>query len=300
MNECPLSSVEPEHLTTNQEVAGSSPAEGAKYLGDDMKFLIQTNLMGADQLKLVKDAVVDLPHQFVELVPFTHEITSDEPIEGDDYIPYGSTLLTTVGYDHYHWKGLYFDLKNFNYESALKNRSDMLNDGHVVTIDKAIEFLRGRPSNEEEWFVRPNLDLKQFSGMVIKAKECADWFVDAMECDSSGTYKMAPETEVVLATPQVIQAEWRWFIVGGKVVSGSMYRLRGRLIKDRETDSEVIKDAQKLATAWLPNECCVMDTALVRGRLMVTEFNCINSSDFYDHDVDAIFKELYKYSNKLK
>lgn len=264
-----------------------------------MKFLIQSNLMGTDQLNLVKSAVSDLPHQFVELVPFTHQITPDIPITDDDILPYGSTLLTTVGYTYYNWRGLYFDLINFNYAACLRNRSDMLNDGSVVTIDKAIRILKACPE-KQEWFVRPNLDLKQFTGIVIEAKECADWFVDAMECDSSGSYKMTPETEVVLAIPQTIQAEWRWFIVGGKVISGSMYRLRGRLIKDREIDPFVIKDAQKLASGWLPHECCVMDTALVDGRLKVVEFNCINSSGFYDHDVDAIFKELYEYSTELK
>lgn len=271
---------------------------GAPNLRDTaMKFLIQSNLMGAEQLNLVKDAVVDLPHQFIELIPFTHDIISDGPID-DDVIPYGSTLLTTIGYNFHNWKGLYFDLTNFNYQTCLQNRKDMLNDGSVVSIEKAIRILRGC-SDEEEWFVRPNLDLKQFAGIVIKAKECVDWFIDAMECDSSGSYKMEPETEIVLSIPQDIQAEWRWFIVGGKVVSGSLYRSRGRLIKERETDPEVIKDAQKLTSSWMPHDCCVMDVALVDGCLKVVEFNCINSSGFYDHDVKTIFSELYKYSVKM-
>jgi hypothetical protein len=260
-----------------------------------MKFLIQNNLMGQDQLKLVRNAVTNLPHQFVQLVPFTHELIVDVPVDEHDIIPYGSTLLTTVGYTCYAWKGLFFDLENFNYATALRNRRDMLNDGSVVTIETAIRILRACPE-KQEWFVRPNLDLKQFAGLVIEAKECAEWFVDAIECDSSGSYKMTPETEVVLAVPKNIQAEWRWFIVGGKVVSGSMYRLRGRLVKDREIDCNVIMEAQKLAAEWLPHKCCVMDTALVDDKLYVIEFNCINSSGFYDHDVDDIFNELYKYS----
>lgn len=261
-----------------------------------MRFLIQSNLMGESQLNLVKDAVADLPHQFVELVPFTHQITPDISVNDNDIIPYGSTLLTSVGYTYYNWHGLYFDLTNFNYAACLRNRSDMLNDGSVVTIEKAIRILKVCPE-KQEWFVRPSLDMKQFTGMVIEAKECADWFVDAMECDSSGSYKMTPETEVVLAIPQQIQAEWRWFIVGGKVISGSMYRLRGKLIKERETDKMVIEEAQKLADGWLPHECCVMDTALVDSQIKVIEFNCINSSGFYDHDVKSIFQELYNYSS---
>jgi hypothetical protein len=57
----------------------------------------------------------------------------------------------------------------------------------------------------------------------------------------------------------------------------------------------MIDEAQELANKWLPDQCCVMDLALVEDELKVIEFNCINSSGFYDHDVDAIFKALWKY-----
>lgn len=264
-----------------------------------MRFLIQSNLMGSDQLEQVRYAVRHLPHQMLELKPFSDELDPVISKDDTDIIPYGSTLLTTLGYTYFNWKGLFFELSDFSYKSYLQNREDMLNDGLVVTIEKAISILKACPKNQE-WFVRPSLDLKQFSGIVIEAEECANWFVDAVECDSSGTYRMEPNTEVVIAEPKSIQAEWRWFVVGGKVISGSIYRLRGRLIKDRETDTEVIRDAQKLANKWLPHECCVMDTSLVGGELKVTEFNCINSSGFYDHDVGLIFKEIFKYSSLLK
>ena len=251
------------------------------------------------QLLDIKSAVANLPHQFVGLIPFTREIASDSPIGGNDYIPYGSTLLTTIGFELYSWKGLYFDLENFNYQKALKNRVDMLNTDMVLSIEEAIEFMIGRPASEE-WFVRPSLDLKQFSGIVIAARECADWFKDAMECDSSGSYKIDKGTVVVVSKPKVIQAEWRWFVVGGKVISGSMYRCRGQLRKERAFEKDLFEEAQAKANEWLPNPCCAMDLALVNNELKIIEFNCINSSGFYDHDVGAIFEKLYKYSTELK
>jgi hypothetical protein len=114
-----------------------------------MKFLIQNNLMGQDQLKLVRVAVANLPHKFVQLTPFTHDITPDISIDDHEIIPYGSTLLTTVGYTYYAWQGLYFDLYNFNYATALRNRRDMLNDGSIVTIETAIRILRACPEKQE-------------------------------------------------------------------------------------------------------------------------------------------------------
>ena len=261
-----------------------------------MKFLIQHNLMNTAQLELVHKAVEKFPHQYVGLIPFSRELTSDQPVEGVDYIPYGSTLMSTIGLE-YKWRGLFLNLDQFNYRAAVNNRDDMLNDDLILPVEGVVEFLRSRPSTEQ-WFVRPSHDLKQFSGMVIEAGECVDWFNNAVQCDSSGTYKIESGTDIVVAEPKNIEAEWRWFIVGGKIVDGSMYRARNQLIKQHETDWLVIKEAQLFADTWLPSPCVVMDTALVNGELKVIEFNCINASGTYNHDVDIIFSSLYDYCNK--
>jgi hypothetical protein len=258
-----------------------------------MKFIIQHNLMNEDQLRLTKDAVEYFPHEFIGLIPFSREITSEGPLDGVDFIPYGSTLLTSLTKD-LGWKGLHFDLSTFNYKSAKENRHDMLNDFIIMRLDEAIKFLQYRPDNEI-WFIRPSEDLKQFSGQLIEAKECHEWLSDAMLCDTSGSYRLDADTMIVLAEPQNIQAEWRWFIVDRKIISGSMYRCRNQLVKIRELDQKVIDEAQSFADKWLPDSCCVMDLALINESLKVIEFNCINSSGFYNHDVNKIFKELYEF-----
>jgi len=52
------------------------------------------------------------------------------------------------------------------------------------------------------------------------------------------------------------------------------------------------------ADKWLPNRNVVMDLALVDNELKVIEFNCINCSGFYNHDVRKIFDALYMESTK--
>lgn len=248
--------------------------------------------MNEEQLLAVKQAVSPYPHEFVGVIPFSHEITSEKPLEGLDYIPYGSTLLTNLAYEK-GWKGLHFDLNTFNYKAALWNRIDMLN-GNVMTLREAINMLEYAPEGKM-WFVRPSEDLKQFSGQVIESVECYHWFNDMLECETSGSYKLEPATPVVICEPQPIAAEWRWFIVGGKVVSGSQYRIHNQLRKERVTCQKMIAEAQTFADKWLPDPCCVMDLALVHGELKVIEFNTINSSGFYDNDIPAIFKALWEY-----
>lgn len=78
-----------------------------------------------------------------------------------------------------------------------------------------------------------------------------------------------------------------------------MYRAHDQLRKENvDNDKSIVVEAQAFADKWLPNDNCVMDLALIDGQLKVLEFNCINSSGFYDHNVDAVFKALWDYSRK--
>jgi hypothetical protein len=262
---------------------------------NNMKYVIQDNL--TSQLEEIKPAIAkhNLPCVYVKIIPFTTDIICDEPLEGIDYLPYGSTSLTNITHK-LGWKGQYFNPDTFNTEVWLDNRDDMLNTMYPIAILDAIPWLR-KQKPDSEWFIRPAEDLKSFSGQVIEAFKCAEWLEGAMECASSGVSQLMPDTYVSISHPKHIQAEFRWFVVGGQVISGSMYHLHGRLVKQRVTDDKMTKEAQELADKWLPMPCCVMDLALVDDVVKVVEFNTINSTGFYDHDVEKILVELYKYAS---
>lgn len=262
-----------------------------------MKFVIQHNLMNQGQLDLTINAVKPYPHEYVGVVPFDRVIESESGLPGKDYIPYGSTLFTNLALER-GWTGLYFN-KRFTYSDAVRHRKDMLNgqDCEYTIIEaKSVEdYFIGCDPNQFI-FTRPSEDLKQYSGQVMTVSELVAMVKSMMDCPGGGSYYMPPNTEIVISIPKTVQAEWRWFIVNRKIVSGAMYKAHGQLRKIRETDSTVIQEAQKLADGWLPHDCVVMDTALIDGKLYVCEFNCINSSGFYDHDVDAIFKAIWEYN----
>jgi hypothetical protein len=259
-----------------------------------MKFLIQHNMINITDLGQIKDALIDYPHEFVGVIPFSREITSDVPLEGVDYIPYGSTAMSEVGLE-YGWKGLHFDLAQANYGAFIANRDDMLND-NVIRLDEAVKFLETR-NPRELWFTRPSKDLKEYTGMVDSAGDLFAWLKDRLECASSGSYQLQPDTMIVLSEPKNIDAEYRWFVVGGKVITGSMYRNNGQLFSQEQLDPDVIAEAQSFADKWLPDQCVVMDLALTDYGMKVIEFNCINSSGFYACNVKKIFDALWDYHN---
>jgi hypothetical protein len=166
-----------------------------------MKFMIQHNLINTESLNEIREAILDYPHEFIGQLPFSYEITSNEPIEGTDYIPYGSTLLTetTSGLG---WKGCHFNLALNNYEAFVANRDDMLNS-IIMPLYEAIAFLGCRDKGEL-WFIRPSLDLKQFSGLVDNAGDLVEWLRDRILCASSGSYRLDRDTMVVLGVPKSI------------------------------------------------------------------------------------------------
>lgn len=255
-------------------------------------FIIQDNFMRDEYKRAIVEALAsnNIPHKFVSIMPFTREISSDEPLSGTNFIPYGSTLMTMLAHN-LNWRGNYFVPNMFRIETRSENRDDMLNNASM-TLEHAIEFLKLQDPLSQ-WFTRPCEDLKQYSGQVINAGGCWQWMEDAMTRESSGSYKLSADTKVVISCVKNIQAEWRWFVVDGKVVSGSIYRSRGQLVKRRELDDAIISEAQTIADIWLPHRNCCMDLARVNDKLKVIEFNTINSSGFYDNDVNVIFKSLW-------
>lgn len=260
-----------------------------------MDFIIQHNMLSNDNLFKIKEAVADLPHKFVGLIPFSREITSNEPIVGLDHIPYGSTSFIDTTYE-LGWKGLSFDPVLFCYNKARNMRDDMLNGEYILLADQMLKYLQTL-KQDDQVFMRPSRDLKLFSGAVYPVKEAVQLLIDASIEGTSYAYKIDPETLIVVNRPKNIVVEWRWFIVGGVVIDGSTYRRNGHLHKEHvlTLDSFKVK-AQDLANKWLPAANCVMDTCLLdTGEIKVVEFNCINGSGFYDHDIKKIMTAWSKY-----
>lgn len=261
-----------------------------------MKLIIQQNMINTISLNKIEAVTRDIPREFISVIPFTTEIICDKELLGQDYIPYGSCRFIELAYE-LGWKGLSFN-ENFNYKSCIENRNDMLNDDYIFKIAQAIDFLNS--AKNQEFFIRPSNDLKYFSGQVMLGSEAWDFLTDALACESSGTYKLDESMDIVISYPKNIQMEWRYFIIDRKIVSGSIYRQHGQLILSEEKDPDVLKEAQTFADRWLPSDCVVMDLALVDGELKVIEFNCINGSGFYDHDISLVMQSLYNYHQERR
>jgi hypothetical protein len=267
-------------------------------------WLLQNNFIrnhDTDQVGIITRALdeKETPYQLVDVIPFSDEMTvvysNNVSILPEKTIPYGSTKLTKYAGRTQSWKGDFYVEETFRVDTWLRMRNDMLNsDVQIMTVAQAMEKFK-LESSDSVWFIRPVKDLKAFSGTVTTAEEISKW----MQSIDSGSFNFGPDAEVAISTPKTIKMEWRYFVVGGKIIDGSVYMIRGQRLIQRERDADVLAEAQAMADVWLPHETCVMDLALTNDGLRVVEFNSFNSSGFYYHDIPKIINAVTDYVEEL-
>lgn len=253
-----------------------------------MTWVLQSNLVRDSQVRPFAEAFRALAIPFVDvaIVPFSDGFVTEPELPSANVIPYGSTTLMRIALQR-GWTGLFYN-DQFQVPVWIIKRSDMLNEDAVfcTAAEAAHRFSHATPGSQ--WFVRPTLDFKAFSGTVGTAEALAKLMVGG----EGSTYNFTPETVVAISDPKHILCEWRYFIVGGEVISGSLYRAAGERYVKREDGDDELRVVQMMADLWLPHPTCVMDVALTEHGRRVIEFNCLNASGIYDHDVPAIVRSV--------
>lgn len=263
-------------------------------------WVIQTNLLNDTQVNAIWYAAIEAGcevHPAI-VIPFQDELGNESEIPEMDgtVIPYGSCKLTKLSKKR-GWNGNCYDENTFDVQVWNACRHDMLNsDAEIMRVKDTVKFFESDTTADEEdyWFIRPVKDLKEFSGTVAQVADIKNW----MCSPKSGNFSFGDDTLIMLSPTKKIYSESRFFVVGGKVVDGSYYRMGGRLMSHHITQPELYALAQEIADKWLPHECCVMDLADTDQGVKVIEFNTINSSGFYDHDVKKIVNAMTEWGRK--
>ena len=130
------------------------------------------------------------------------------------------------------------------------------------------------------FFVRPVLDQKAFSGLVVSDGDLSPLYVG-----KKGLHRAHPD-DMLLAMSSVVSniaAEYRFVVLDGQVRLGSRYRLEGRLSPSPEVPRSAFESAQTLASTTLPASFIVMDVAILEDdSARIVEFNSVHSSGLYE------------------
>lgn len=267
-------------------------------------WVIQTNLLNDLSVQGVwlsaEEAGASVQEAIV--VPFQDELGNEAELqalhveETHVVIPYGSTKLTRISQQR-GWRGNCFNPETFRTALWNEKRDDMLNQDSVeMPVKDAAKFFEGTIL-ANKWFIRPVEDLKAFNGTVTEAEEIITWMHNVESSKFSKHFNA--DTLVSISPVKKIYSEARFFIVDGKIVDGSYYRMAGQLQLHHIDQPETLAFAQEMADKWLPHECCVMDLADTDDGLKVIEFNTLNGSGFYDHRINVIVGAMTDWAKKL-
>lgn len=248
-----------------------------------MHWMLQDNLINPDTRDHVR-ALLEarkVPYTLVRLVPFFHLLDNEVEDPVGPVFAYGSTGLGVVARTR-GWQPGYFD-DNLDYELMLAKYGELaLNAGSLCGQLDQLE------PTFDRFFVRPVLDTKSFAGTVMTRQDFEDFRDGVAKVSQEKDVTLRPEDRIVLAPLTDIRAEYRLFVIGGQVVTGSRYKLGDRVHSSAVVPGEVAAFAQACADHWSPNAAYTLDIADTPVGLKVIETNSANSAGFYACDVGAI------------
>lgn len=165
--------------------------------------------------------------------------------------------------------------------------SHMLN--HTAVIGK---FSEVEPP-AEEFFARPVDDSKSFAGTTFTRPEWIDWKSRVMDIQNSGASIRADDL-VMLAPLQKIFAEYRLFVINGKIVTGSRYKLGSRVFYTTDLPPDMLDYARSRLAEYCPRRALCLDIAHIDDDdpFRVIETNSISSAGFYACDMNVFVNAI--------
>lgn len=220
-----------------------------------------------------------IEYEIIKWIPFSEDIKFDT--DRKDVFIFGCVNMTKVAHK-YNWvPGVYFndkhDMENYFY----KYGDHMLNsDGKFINYyDELPEHI------PDTFFARPSKDSKLFTGSLFYRAEWAAY--------TKGS-EVSADTRIFIASQKsYISREIRCWIVDGKVVTTSLYKMakRGRY-QNYDHEQEAIDFAQKMVDIYAPSRAFVLDICLHEGEYKVVEINCMNCAGFYDANMNKLVEAL--------
>lgn len=174
-----------------------------------------------------------------------------------------------------------------------KYGTNLLNFPYYIAAADEIDFSK-HPFCDIPYafFARPSKDSKAFSGQLF-TKDSWKEYIDELKANSSLGH-LTGDTKVLIAPLRSnIQQELRCWIVDGKIVTISQYKIGSRVVyQNQDNNEEVTIFVNKMLKIYQPARAFVMDVCLSDNDYKIVEINCINCSGFYDGDMSKLIQSL--------
>lgn len=280
-----------------------------------MHYIIQENVFREANYDLLRESIsrLGLPYTVVRIFPFVDKITSldhipasmpelsvQEALSGaynvDDLpdldpgdVPvfiFGATKLARLVRKRGWSPG---SMLNDNHDYMVYKEhygSNLLNyDSEILKASDTINWNPG-----EIKFIRPTQDTKAFNGTVFSQNVWEEFIENHLYNYKSEFFN--ENTLIQVSTVKEIYKEIRFWVVNGKVITGSQYRLGNQTILDSYYEDEARDFAQSMVNLFSLAPAFVIDVCLTDSGWKVVECGCINCAGFYKADLQKVIIAL--------
>lgn len=231
----------------------------------------------------------DIPFSEHKVVPFVGELLPDPPadLNGGNVIVIGPYSMRHIAKKK-GWKPGSFDLEPYDFRQQLEKWGE-----HMLNHDsQVVAFKDAHWTDNEPRFIRPINDSKNFSGKMFEWDEFRDWQRNVVDLNLDYGNSLTSDTLIQLARPKKIFAEYRCWVVKGKIVTISRYKFGWTVAYDN-MDGGSIGDlvreyAQARVDEWQPLDAFVIDVCDTPDGFKIVEINTINSCGFYACDMQKL------------
>jgi hypothetical protein len=252
-----------------------------------MYYVIQQNLFKEPNFYALLDILNrhKLEYEVIKWRPFTDEV--ELLTDRKDIVCFGGVSLCRAA-QKYGWvPGVFFN-DSHDMEVYMKVYGDHMlnNNGTCINYgDDLPDYL------DEYFFARPTRDTKVFSGAVFSRESWEQWF--KAELDPTVETNLKSDTRIFVANTRPIEREIRCWVVDGKVVTISLYKLGKKGFQQNyDYEQEAIDFAQRMVDIHSPSRAFVLDICLSDGEYKIVEINCINSAGFYDANMSKLIQAI--------
>ena len=237
----------------------------------------------------------NIPYTLVDVIPFVHEpfvheLQPDVLIEGPVMV-WGAITLGHIAKAK-GWKPGIFQNDNFDMRvHHEKFGRFFLNSDAIFCTFGELKFKGLR-------FCRPLLDSKSFTGEVLDGDFIEEWKEKVIPLSNDGFVSLTSDTMVMHSSPKHLDAEARFFVVDGEVITGSTYRTFGRQRMYQLIDSanpammDLWNFAKMMTCLWRPACAFVLDVGMSDEGPKVIEINTLNSAGFYACNMRSVVRAL--------
>ena len=212
-----------------------------------MYYVIQENTFREANYNMVINAIerAGLEYEIVKVYPFIDDV--EVKTDRKDVFVFGSLKLARVA-KNFGWHPGSLMNSNNDYRVYSKYYKDNLLNWDSKVCDFTDEFDIPKPK-----FIRPCEDTKSFNGGLYDHEEWSQIIERSLKNNFNTNF------QIQVAEPKKVFKEWRFWVVDGKIITQSQYRLGGRFCTDSFVEPGAIEFAQSMVDKFQLAESFVID-----------------------------------------